>query len=286
MNFNHIQYIVELAKHKSISSAAKQLHLAQPSLTTIVKKVEHELNIQLFDRTYNGISLTAAGEQALPYLQSLLDTYKAMQQTLHAKNEKFVIGLNASTFYIIQPMLKKMKRLFPSFQLESIDFHEHIIETIKSGQFDLTIITASQFKALDTAKFTYMPFTQSHIVALSSKPFPHDVLTLADLAGEQFVLYKQHDLEQYVRTFTPLMAQASSYISTVNGDLIRQLLVDERFVHITLESALQHFEPALLQQLHTYRIAEMNHTFEYGWLYAKQSPKAARISQLLEHMKS
>jgi hypothetical protein len=53
-----------------------------------------------------------------------------------------------------------------------------------------------------------------------------------------------------------------------------------------LEKSLPRFEPVLRERLHMYAIREMDRTFEYGWLYLKESPKAAGIGRLLKSISS
>ena len=65
MRIEYLEYLLEVARSKSISAAAKRLYLSQTSLSAIVNSLEKELNIKIFQRTHKGIVLTAEGEQAL-----------------------------------------------------------------------------------------------------------------------------------------------------------------------------------------------------------------------------
>ena len=65
MRIEHLQFIVEVAKYKSISTAAKKLYISQTGLSTIVNSLEQELNIQIFKRTNKGILLTEDGARAI-----------------------------------------------------------------------------------------------------------------------------------------------------------------------------------------------------------------------------
>ena len=59
-----LKYIVTVAAAGTISEAAKQLYIAQPSLTSAIKELENELGITIFKRTNKGILLSAEGEAA------------------------------------------------------------------------------------------------------------------------------------------------------------------------------------------------------------------------------
>lgn len=72
MRIEHLNYLVEVAKHKSISTAAKKLYISQTGLSAIINSIEAELNIKLFYRTNKGVSLTVEGEQAITIMRDIL----------------------------------------------------------------------------------------------------------------------------------------------------------------------------------------------------------------------
>ena len=63
MTLLQLKYIVTVAAAGTISEAAKQLYIAQPSLTSAIKELENELGITIFKRTNKGILLSAEGEE-------------------------------------------------------------------------------------------------------------------------------------------------------------------------------------------------------------------------------
>ena len=67
MTLLQLKYIVTVAAAGTISEAAKQLYIAQPSLTSAIKELENELGITIFKRTNKGILLSAEGEEFLGY---------------------------------------------------------------------------------------------------------------------------------------------------------------------------------------------------------------------------
>lgn len=59
MRIEHLQYLLEIAKCHSISTAAKKLYISQTGLSAIVNSIEAELNIQIFRRSNKGTLLTS-----------------------------------------------------------------------------------------------------------------------------------------------------------------------------------------------------------------------------------
>ena len=65
MTLKEIGYLLMVAQCASISEAAKQLYVAQPSLTHAIQSVEKEVGFRIFDRGRSGVTVTEQGEELL-----------------------------------------------------------------------------------------------------------------------------------------------------------------------------------------------------------------------------
>ena len=75
MKIEHLIYIKEIARTKSISAASKHLYIGQTTLSAIVKSVEDEIGLRLFNRTSSGVSLTKDGEHILQKSEIIIEKY-------------------------------------------------------------------------------------------------------------------------------------------------------------------------------------------------------------------
>jgi DNA-binding transcriptional LysR family regulator len=69
INLNLYKTFYEVAKYGSISETAKQTFSSQPAISKAIKKLEQELNVQLFYRTLTGVELTDKGKELLFFVE-------------------------------------------------------------------------------------------------------------------------------------------------------------------------------------------------------------------------
>ena len=73
MTLQQLKYIVTVAQTGTITEAAGELYISQPSLTNAIHELEKEMNITIFNRTNKGISVSKEGEEFLSYARQILD---------------------------------------------------------------------------------------------------------------------------------------------------------------------------------------------------------------------
>ena len=87
MRLEQLQYVVEIAKCRSMSKAAKQLFLSQPALSTAISNLETELGFAVFQRSFQGVALTEKGER-LYKIASRVTQQLEMVRTISRDTEK------------------------------------------------------------------------------------------------------------------------------------------------------------------------------------------------------
>ena len=83
MQLQQLRYFLEIAKEKSISAAAKNLYISQPSLSQQIINLEKELGIPLLIRHSKSVSLSEAGEQFLIHAQRIVGETTQLSELMH-----------------------------------------------------------------------------------------------------------------------------------------------------------------------------------------------------------
>jgi DNA-binding transcriptional LysR family regulator len=81
MELRHLRYFVAIAEERSFTRAADRLWVAQPGLSTQIRRLEAELGVQLFERHTRGVDLTAAGELFLERARTAIAAADAASAT-------------------------------------------------------------------------------------------------------------------------------------------------------------------------------------------------------------
>ncbi|MEG0803810.1 MAG: LysR family transcriptional regulator, partial [Pygmaiobacter sp.] len=137
------KYIKTIADCHSFSKAAQQLYVSQPSLSRFVKKVEEELNIELFDRETIPITLTSAGKKYLDYVEQFQQLESQMRVDFAAMNTGMISQLSIATLpflgtYVLPKIVPNFANLYPSvdLQIEETNSRE-LLQRVEDGQADL-----------------------------------------------------------------------------------------------------------------------------------------------------
>ena len=81
IEFKDIKYVLAVENAGSFSRAAEKEYISQPALSRIVKKVEQELGLLIFDRGSFPLKLTPEGREVMAYFRKMLDVQKEWRST-------------------------------------------------------------------------------------------------------------------------------------------------------------------------------------------------------------
>ena len=141
MDIKELTNFIAIAENGSISKAARELHISQPPLTKQLQRLETELNVTLFERTSNGVTLTKRGRMFYRRALSLIAFSESIFSELNSKSESTInIGMiSSSSAYSIMLIEKYLLENDDSFSItEGITFN--LLELLEKHLIDLAII--------------------------------------------------------------------------------------------------------------------------------------------------
>ena len=123
LNYHHLLYFWMVAKEGGISRAAAQLHLAQPTLSSQIKKLEKSLGVELFHRIGRSMELTDTGQTVYRYADEIFSLGRELTDTLKgqptAQRQKLIVGVpDVLPKLVIYQLLKPALALEEQVQLE------------------------------------------------------------------------------------------------------------------------------------------------------------------------
>ena len=101
MNILHLKYAVSIADNGSINKAAEEIHVAQPNLSRVVRELEADLGITIFQRSAHGMSLTPDGEEFIGRARSILaqvDDMEHMYKSAQPAKQRFSISAPRASY--------------------------------------------------------------------------------------------------------------------------------------------------------------------------------------------
>ena len=147
MNIHQLEYILAVDQFKSFSKAADYCHVTQATLSAMVKKLEEELDIVIFDRKASPISATENGReilgqalQVVAHANALLDSSKSINRKMEGKGKLGVIPTiaNSLLLIILKPLLEKYPALIFEIQEQTT---QQLMKSLLEGKLDLGILS-------------------------------------------------------------------------------------------------------------------------------------------------
>jgi DNA-binding transcriptional LysR family regulator len=193
MELRHLRYFITVAEEENVTRAAARLHVSQPPLSRQIRDLEKELGVSLFDRSANGLRLTAAGETFLADARSVLERAEAAVERVQAvalgKQGKVRVGHASATVDILRRALRSFSRTHPNV---SIDLREMTSQGILRGLRNRTLdvaltvaISPRDFEGLAVEDLGAYPI---HVAVSKKHRFARlREVPLADLAREPLV---------------------------------------------------------------------------------------------------
>lgn len=202
MTVQQLQFVLEVAKTKSITQAARNLFLSQPNLSSSIKSLEEELGITIFDRTSRGMLLTTAGKHLVKQSGTILSALDALQRELKQPQEyhfRVNISKSKAAFNAFVDLCEKYQAE-PKIQLSSFsDTLEDPVRSMEDNQYDVSIFAAPTTRNMSvlcgSSNLRFVTLVELPMFIWLSKSHPlaqPGAFSLEKLRQYPFVTYTSH----------------------------------------------------------------------------------------------
>lgn len=146
MNIQQMEYIVALDTHRHFVKAAQSCGVSQPTLSTLINKLEEELDTVIFDRTCHPIRPTAIGEQIINQARVVLFNLSQLKELTLSERELNSGHLRLGVIptvapYILPGLFQEMRSAHPQIELQVSEQQTHIIvEQLRKAELDMAIL--------------------------------------------------------------------------------------------------------------------------------------------------
>lgn len=146
MNIQQLEYIITLYQYGNFAKAAEKCFVTQPTLSMMIKKLEEELDVVIFDRNKNPIEPTELGLKIIHQAQKIINELEMLKHlTKHGKKDnvgKLNIGIIPTVApYLLPLILDSFSKKYPNITLEIEEITtDEIVEELRKSTIDIGIL--------------------------------------------------------------------------------------------------------------------------------------------------
>lgn len=256
MEIRQLMYLVQVAKEKSFTVAAHKLHVSQPALSKMIKNLEEELGVPLFDHSKRNPELTDIGEnvveESMKILESVEKLTQAVEDTINLKKGHVTVGIPPviiSTYF--PKVISEFRSTFPDIKFTLVEVGAaEVQKKLWDGQIDIGIVILP----VDEKKFDVYPVIQDQSVLIVHKDHPlasNQKVVMEELKEEKFIILD----ESYMLCHHILLAcrkagfEAKVDFMTSQWDLIVKMVSYNQGISILPRPILEEFKTPLIKKI-------------------------------------
>jgi DNA-binding transcriptional LysR family regulator len=210
MTLQQLKYILTIVSCGSISEAAKQLFISQPSLSSAVKEIEQEIGVDIFLRSSKGITLSNEGVEFLSYARQVVEQAELLEQRyLNKKPSKQLCSISTQHYaFAVQAFVGLLKDLNTDeyeCTLRETRTYE-IIEDVRTIRSEIGILYVNEFnrkviqKILKESELQFHPLfvAEPHVFISSEHPLAaKTMLDIEDLDEFPCLAFEQGEYNSF-----------------------------------------------------------------------------------------
>jgi DNA-binding transcriptional LysR family regulator len=174
MTLHQLKVFATVAKLGNFTQAAEELHIRQPSISLLIKGLEHELEIKLFEKLGNKVRLTVAGERLLQSAEDVSAKLEGLKEEMDEikglkRGEIKVGGTTTAAVSFLPTAIQKFKKQCPDVAVSLKIQRSKVLEKdLLDGELDLAILGRAPHSPLLVSQ----PYHEEEIVVIVPPKHP------------------------------------------------------------------------------------------------------------------
>ncbi len=146
MTLQQLEYIIAVDNYRHFVKAADSCGITQPTLSSMIRKLEEELDVVIFDRNSHPVRPTIAGEEVLRQARMVVYHAKQLQETSLSEKKRasgnIHIGITPTIAPYIIPKLFHRVNDNPDITMQASELHRNVlIDKLKNAELDMVVMS-------------------------------------------------------------------------------------------------------------------------------------------------
>ena len=200
MQIQQLEYALVLAKHLNFTQAAEELHITQPTLSQQIKRLEMDLEVDLFTRQTRFVALTPAGKEFIQYASQILADTERLKNAMAVfkKNVSGTLSLAVPAHFNVLGLTEAFSHFSELYPLINIDFSiihgTSLLDRLRDSSIMMGFLATTDASCL-TDDFCVLPIRSDRMYVLLSNQNPlasHKELCFQDVQNQNIIMPSSH----------------------------------------------------------------------------------------------
>jgi DNA-binding transcriptional LysR family regulator len=287
MNFEQMEYIVNVSNEMSISKAAEKLFISTSGMSQSITQLENELGIKIFNRSKQGVTPTFEGKIVISKAKTLLNTIKELNKEIFEyknNNQTHIKILTAPAFtFILQETMVKFNSENKDITFELIEQNPiEIIQNFNKENYDFALIPASlkELKKEKNIRFEHIHTGHICIAVGKNSPFyNHDYVTLGALKNSKLVMYNSSDYNEVLKLTKPNLNQV--LVRSNSSSLLFKLVKESQAILFIHDFSIKKSSMVMNEDIRIIPLKEEKHFPVDFWLIYLETKNLTKVAKEL-----
>jgi LysR family hydrogen peroxide-inducible transcriptional activator len=247
MNIRDLKYVVAVADHQHFGKAAMACFVSQPTLSAQLKKLETELDLQIFERDNKQVLVTPIGQMIIDQARLILAEVETMRKMAIAASDPFAGSIKMGIIptlgpYLLPHVIANLKHKLPKIDFFLYEDQTHrLTEDLNLGKLDVIILATPSADE----KLAYLDLFEEHFYLAVHRNHPigkKKQIQLTDIAHETILLLEEgHCLREQALAVCHLRGAKEASFRATSLETLRHMVATGIGMTVLPELAIQQY---------------------------------------------